>query len=94
MVAYCRSKALQNVRSILQYFDMYLAIIGLENKISVFLSVVVQYVKSAGQETSGVSSIIFESHIHSRASALNIQFEAVFAKEDSSSISDKGSNPY
>ena len=60
---------------------------------------VVLYVKSAGLETSGVSSIkhedgFFESHIHSRASTLNIQFEAVFAKEDTSSISDKGSNPY
>ena len=54
------------------------------------------YIKSAGQEASGVSPLKNEYGFlkQSRANILNRQFESVFTKEDTSTMPDKGPSPH
>ena len=57
------------------------------------------YIKSAGQEASGVSPLknedgFLKSDSPSRANILNRQFESVFTKEDTSTMPDKGPSPH
>ena len=57
------------------------------------------YIKSAGQEASGVSPLKNEDGFlkcdsPSRANILNRQFESVFTKEDTSTMPDKGPSPH
>ena len=57
------------------------------------------FIKSAGQEATGVSPLkneggFLQSDSHSRANILNRQFESVFTKEDTSTMPDKGPSPY
>ena len=57
------------------------------------------YVKSTGQEASGVSPLknkdgFLKSDSTSKANILNEQFVSVFTKEDTSSLPDKGPSPY
>ena len=58
-----------------------------------------QYVKSIKQESSGVIPLKDENWFlkidsHSKANIVNTQFQSVFTKEDTSSLPDKGPNPY
>ena len=57
------------------------------------------YVKSTGQEASGVFPLknkdgFLKSDSTSKANILNEQFVSVFTKEDTSSLPDKGPSPY
>ena len=57
------------------------------------------YIKSAGQEASGVSPLknedgFLKSDSPSRANILNRKFESVFPKEDTSTMPDKGPSPH
>ena len=57
------------------------------------------FIKSAGQEATGVSPLkneggFLQSDSHSWANILNRHFESVFTKEDTSTMPDKGPSPY
>ena len=57
------------------------------------------YIKSARQESTGVSPLknedgFLKSDSTSKANILNRQFESVFTKEDTSTMPDKGPSPY
>ena len=57
------------------------------------------YVKSSGQEATGVSPLktndeLIKSDSTCKANILNEQFVSVFTKEDTSSLPDKGPSPY